>query len=147
MLAEVIGGAHLLLVLGVLIGALVILLASAEEVSAQDLLAIKRVYALTAIAMFLLALAGTVLWFWGAKPATFYSNNPVFHAKLSLFALLCLLFAHNGYRIYRLHKRYAADESAMIALGKSVRVLQKAMIPLLIAIPVTAYLMARGIGY
>jgi putative membrane protein len=147
MLAAVIEGAHLLLVLGVLIGALVILLASAEEVSAQDLLAINRVYALTAIAMFLLALAGTVLWFWGAKPATFYSNNPVFHAKLCLFALLCLLFAHNGYRIYRLHKRYAADESAMIALGKSVRVLQKAMIPLLIAIPVTAYLMARGIGY
>lgn len=147
MLAAVIGGAHLLLVLGVVVGTLVILLASADEVSAQDLLALKRVYALTAIAMFLLALAGTVLWFWGAKPATFYSNNPVFHAKLSLFALLCLLFAHNGYQIYRLHNRYAADESAMIALDRSLTVLQKAMIPLLIAIPVMAYLMARGIGY
>lgn len=147
MLAAVIGGAHLLLVLGVLAGALVILLASAEEVSAQDLLAIKRVYALTAIAILLLALAGAVLWFWGAKPATFYSNNSVFHAKLTLFALLCLLFAHNGYRIYGLHRRHGADESAMITLDRSVRVLQKAMIPLLIAIPVMAYLMARGIGY
>lgn len=147
MLAALIEGAHLLMVLGVLVGALVILLASAEEVSAQDLLAIKRIYALTAIAMVLLALAGTILWFWGAKPASFYSNNPVFHAKLSLFVLLCLLFTHNGYRIYRLHMRYAADEGAMIALGKSVRMLQKAMIPLLIAIPIMAYLMARGIGY
>lgn len=147
MLATVVGGVHLLMVLAVLVGTLVILLASEKEVSMQDLLAIKRVYALTAIAMLLLALAGAVLWFWGAKPATFYSNNPVFHTKLGLFALLCLLFAHNGLRITRLHAQSAADSSGMIPLAPALRGLQKAMIPLLIAMPVLAYLMARGIGY
>lgn len=147
MLAAFVGGIHLLLLLAVLVGVLVILLASADEVSVQDLRALKRVYALTAIAMILLALAGTTLWFWGAKPAAFYTDNPVFHAKLGLFVLMLLLFAHNGYRVYRLSLNHSADSNAAIPLSKNLRRLQKALIPLLIAIPVLAYLMARGIGY
>jgi putative membrane protein len=147
MLAAFVGAVHLLLLLAVLVGVMVILLASADEVSVQDLLALKRVYALTALAMILLALAGTTLWFWGAKPSTFYTNNPVFHAKLGLFGLMFLLFAHNGYRVYRLTLQHPADTGTAIALSKNLRRLQKALIPLLIAIPVLAYLMARGIGY
>jgi putative membrane protein len=147
MLAAFVGAVHLLLLLAVLVGVMVILLASADELYVQYLLALKRVYALTGIAMILLALAGTTLWFWGAKPSTFYTNNPVFHAKLGLFGLMFLLFVYNGYRVHRLSTQHPADTGTAIALSKNLRRLQKALIPLLIAIPVLAYLMARGIGY
>jgi uncharacterized membrane protein len=60
---------------------------------------------------------------------------------------MLLLFAHNGYRVYRLSLHHSADSDAAIPLSKNLRRLQKALIPLLIAIPVLAYLMARGIGY
>ncbi|MDP2380683.1 MAG: DUF2214 family protein, partial [Pseudohongiella sp.] len=85
MLAAVVGGIHLLFVLALVVGLMVILLASGEQVSLLDLLAIKRVYALTGSAIALVAIAGIVLWLWVGKPAAFYSNNPVFHAKMGLF--------------------------------------------------------------
>ena len=147
MLAAFVGGIHLLLVLALIIGLMVILLASAEQVSRQDLLAIRRIYALTGITIVLVAIAGVVLWLWVGKPAAFYSNNPVFHAKMGLFMLLCTLFSYNAYRVYHLPVDPAADTDTPVLLTTLHRRLQKALIPLMIAIPVLAYLMARGIGY
>ncbi|MDP3518928.1 MAG: DUF2214 family protein [Pseudohongiella sp.] len=147
MLAAVVGGIHLLFVLALVVGLMVILLASAEQVSQQDLLAIKRVYALTGVAIVLVAIAGVVLWLWVGKPAAFYGNNPVFHAKMGLFMLLCALFSYNAYRVYHLTVDPTAAADTPVRLNTSHLRLQKALIPLLIAIPVLAYLMARGIGY
>lgn len=147
MLAAFVGGIHLLLVLALVVGILVILLASAEQVSPQDLLAIKRVYKLTGASLVLVAIAGMILWLWVGKPAAFYSNNPVFHAKLGLFLLLGALFSYNAYRVHHLQGAQATDPETQIPLGNTHRRLQKALIPLLIVIPVLAYLMARGVGY
>lgn len=147
MLAAIVGGIHLLLVLALVVGILVILLASAEQVSPQDLLAIQRVYKLTGVSLVLVAIAGLILWLWVGKPAAFYSNNPVFHAKLGLFLLLGALFSYNAYRVQHLPSTHTTDPEALIPLGNTHRRLQKALIPLLIAIPILAYLMARGIGY
>lgn len=147
MLAAFVGGIHLLLVLAIVVGVLVILLASTEQVSPQDLLAIQRVYKLTGASLVLVGIAGLILWLWVGKPAAFYSNNPVFHAKLGLFLLLGVLFSYNAYRVHTLQSAHLTDPEAQIPLGNTHRRLQKALIPLLIAIPVLAYLMARGIGY
>lgn len=148
MLAAIIGGVHLIAVVGFAIGLLIILTASSPQVSAQDLKAIQRVYLLSALALVIAAIAGGLLWLAVGKPAPFYTNNPVFHAKLGLFMLLLCVLAFTGVGIGRLQAKAAvpAGDSA-ITLSAGLRRLQKTMIPLLLIIPVLAWLMARGIGY
>jgi putative membrane protein len=159
MLAAMIGGVHLIAMLGFSVGVLVILMASTPIISAQDLTAINRVYLLSAIALLVVAVAGAVLWLAVGKPPEFYSNNPVFHAKLGLFALLVVTFIYTGLKFLQLqtlqiapaHNNVdvapgtSADES--IIVSNAVRRLQKTFIPLLLVIPVLAWMMARGIGY
>jgi putative membrane protein len=155
MLAGISAGIHLIAVLGSIVGLLIILMASAATISVQDLKAINRVYVITGLALFVAAVAGCVLWLVVGKPAEFYSNNPVFHAKLGAFILLVLIIGYTGIR-FRLLENTAEISSlsssvhsneAPIAVSTSIRRLQKTCIPLMIIVPALAWMMARGIGY
>lgn len=152
MLAAMIGSVHLIAVLAVIVGLIIVLLASHPTISAQDLQAINRVYQITGFALLLAAAAGCVLWLAGGKPAEFYSNNPVFHAKLGLFALLLAVISYTGFKFQQLQKKHSlmsagASDETLIAVSDSVRRMQKTCIPLMIVIPALAWMMARGIGY
>lgn len=151
MLAAIIDGVHLLAVLGFIAGLLVILMATTANLSHQDLRAINRVYILAGLALAVAALAGSLLWLAVGKPAEFYSNNPVFHAKLGLFALLVALFVYTGTRFRQLQNRAQASASSNdeteVVVSDALRRMQKICIPLIIVIPALAWMMARGIGY
>ncbi|MBU2097917.1 MAG: DUF2214 family protein [Gammaproteobacteria bacterium] len=165
MLAAVISSVHLIAVLASIVGLLVILVASAPMISAQDLKAITRVYLMTGSALLVAAAAGAVLWLAVGKPAEFYNNNPVFHAKLGLFVLLLMVLVYTGFKFRQLqrthHTALASDtaeaSSAPIAdtaptevtiqVSAAIRRMQKICIPLMIVIPALAWMMARGIGY
>ncbi|MDO9520726.1 MAG: DUF2214 family protein [Pseudohongiella sp.] len=155
MLAALTGGIHLIAVLAAIVGLLIILMASAPTISVQDLRAINRVYLLTGFALIIAAMAGAVLWLTIGKPAEFYSNNPVFHAKLGLFALLVAVVAYTGLKFRTLEKNLQTpaatsavpDTDAPIVVSDSVRRLQKTCVPLMIVVPALAWMMARGIGY
>lgn len=155
MLAAMLGGIHLLAVLAIIVGLIIILAASAPVIPIQDLQAINRVYLLTGIALLIAAAAGTTLWLAGGKPATFYNNNPVFHAKLGLFVVLLVITAYTGLQFRRLQKGLdtgadaaeQTDSAATIVVSAPLRLLQKACIPLMLLIPALAWMMARGIGY
>lgn len=151
MLAAIIGSAHLIAVLAVIVGLLIILMASTPTMSMQDLQALNKVYLVTGIALIAAAGAGCVLWLAGGKPAEFYSNNPVFHTKLGLFALLLAVIAYTGLKFRQLQKQItvtAADAlETTIVVSDSIRRIQKTSIPLIIVIPALAWMMARGIGY
>lgn len=151
MLAAILGGVHLIAVLAIIAGYIIILAASAPTVSRQDLQAINQVYFLTGLALVVAATAGIALWQIGAKPAAFYNNNPVFHAKMGMFMLLLVITAYTGIKCRQAQHShaYAADNATekVIALGNFIRPLQKAGIVLLLVIPLMAWMMARGIGY
>src|SRR5690554_8196329 len=84
---------HLIGALGTGISVLLLVLASRRLISRDDLTGVRRVYLALLVAVALTMAAGLALWLWVGKPAAFFSNNPVFHAKLGLFALVLLMLA------------------------------------------------------
>ncbi len=133
---------HLFAVL-VLAGSLIIEnMAVARQISREDLRNLLKVDATYGISAGVVLACGLGLWLAGAKPAEFYTGNPVFHAKLTLFVLVALLSIYPT--VFLLRQRKSADET--IAVPASVIRVLRAELILLAVIPVLAFLMARGIG-
>ena len=99
----------------------------------------RVIYGYTALAATLSAAGGLMLWLSVGKPAAFFNNNPVFHAKLGLVVALLAVLIYPAWFLCRAQCQYS--------IPATVLRLQKCALPLLIIIPVLAYLMARGIGY
>ena len=100
------------------------------------------------------ALAGAVLIagvsrvIWGAKPASFYVENPVFWFKMVAFATVGLLSIAPTLRYLRWRGALAEDDGAtpdLAEVGAARRSL-RLQLEVFVAIPVLAALMARGIG-
>jgi|SRR5690554_5340988 len=155
---------HLIGALGTGISVLLLVLASRRLISRDDLTGVRRVYLALLVAVALTMAAGLALWLWVGKPAAFFSNNPVFHAKLGLFALVLLMLAWPGWYFSQASTRrlqspadeVAADvasttevagDAPSVPVSALILRLQKATLPLLVLIPILAYLMARGVGY
>jgi putative membrane protein len=117
-------------------------MAIARQISQEDLRNLLKVDAAYGISAAVVLACGVGLWFWGSKPADFYTANPVFHAKLSLFVLVGLLSIHPTVFLLRRRK----DTQSVIEVPASVVRVLRAELILLACIPVLAFLMARGIG-
>lgn len=86
---------------------------------------------------------GLLQWFLVGKGAAFYSHNPVFHTKLGLFGLIGIVSIYPTLFFAKQRKGNEADELAVSPwLIWSVRI----ELLLLLAMPLLATLMARGIG-
>lgn len=133
---------HLFAVI-VLAGTLIIEnMAMAPQITREDLRNLVKVDAAYGISAGVVLACGLTLWLWGAKPADFYTGNPVFHAKLTLFVLVGLLSIYPT--VFLLRQRRTTQESIAVPAGV-IRVLRLELL-LLAFIPVLAFLMARGIG-
>jgi len=99
------------------------------------------------------ALAGAVLAagvsrvVWGAAPADFYLENPVFWFKMAAFATVGGLSVGPTLRFLRWNRAAEADRAApgtaeVTAAQRAIRL----QLEVFVAIPVFAALMARGIG-
>lgn len=135
---------HLLGVLGMAAGMIIATLAAGSlaadsEHHGSAHLTFRKIYALTAVAIVLSVAAGMILWLAVGKPAAFFSNNPVFHAKMALVATLLATQIYPA--LYLCRPQFSQ------AIPATVLRLQKSALPLMLVIPVLAYLMARGIGY
>ena len=106
---------------------------------ARNLATVDRVAGISAVLTLAL---GLILWLAVGKPPEFYSDNPLFHAKVGAFFLLITLASYPAVFFFK-HRSSAAEE---IAVPKTVLLLLKAELLLLLVIPVMAYLMARGVG-
>lgn len=144
---------HMIGALGVGLSILLLILACRQPISREDLAGLKRVYLALFVAGIITATAGVTLWLWVGKPAAFYSGNPVFHVKVSLFALTALMLAWPAWYIFRLAKSPARPEDNTGEIASELRVnalarrLQGATLPLLLLIAALAYLIARGVGF
>jgi len=126
-----------------LVGALIIKNMAIKPVlkdeDAHNLAKVNAVYSLSAVLAFVF---GLVLWLWVGKPAEFYTLNPLFLLKLGLFAFIALLSVFPSLffvRNYRVRNRE-------IPVPRSIQMLIRLELVLLVFISITASLMARGIG-
>ena len=80
---------------------------------------------------------------WIGKPAAFYSSNPVFHTKLTLFLIIGIVSIYPSVFLGKNRKGEQSEEVVIpSALVWSVRV----ELLLLLLLPLLATLMAKGIG-
>lgn len=124
-------------------GALVIEnMAIKPTITGEDARNLAKVDAVYGIAAGCVILFGAILWLWVGKPADFYTDNPVFLAKMALFILLALAAIYPAIFFFK-HRQ---STSAAIAVPGALRAILKAELALLCLIPILAMLMTRGIG-
>ena len=105
---------------------------------------VARIDAVYGIAALTLLAAGFTLWLGGiGKPAEFYSRNWIFHTKISLFALIGIFSIYPTIFFLRNRK---GDPHATVDVPRSVFMLLRLELTLLVIIPLLAGLMSRGIG-
>ncbi len=96
-----------------------------------------------AISVVLVLATGLAQWLWIGKPAAFYSSNPVFHTKLTLFLIIGIVSIYPSVFLGKNRKGEQSEEVVIpSALVWSVRV----ELLLLLLLPLLATLMAKGIG-
>ena len=106
----------------------------------KKLLILDRIYGITA--MITLA-AGLILWFGVGKPQTFYSGNFLFHIKVTLFVLVGLLSIIPTKFILQNNK---IKQGMTIDIPKSIIMVIRLQLVILLIIPLLAVLMAKGVG-
>ena len=104
----------------------------------QRLTRVDATYGALAAAVLIAGVARVV---WGAKPADFYLENPVFWAKMAAFATVGLLSIRPTIRYLGWRSAPPADED--VAAARRFIAIE---LTAFAAIPVFAALMARGIG-
>lgn len=112
------------------------------ELLADELRRLARVDAIYGISALVVLATGLTMWLLVGKPAGFYTANPVFHAKVTLFILLALLSIYPTIFLTR-HRRSA---SASVSVPRLIPVLLRIELFGIIVIPLLAVLMARGVG-
>lgn len=108
-------------------------------VEVRKLAPIDGLYGLGAV---IVLVAGLTLWLEVGKPADFYSLNPIFHIKLTLFFLIALISIIPTIFIIR-NRRSSVEQ---IVVPKYVIAIKRLELLGIVLLPLLAVLIARGIG-
>jgi len=115
------------------------------EMSRNEISRVAKIDAIYGLSALALLTAGLTLWLGGfGKPAEFYSQNWIFHLKLTCFIAVGLL---SIYPTIFFIKNRKGDPTEKVAIPKSVFILLRFELLLIFTIPLLAGLMSRGIGY
>lgn len=123
----------------VLVSQNVLLTSTIEKPVFKRLLKLDALYGLSAA---ITLGTGLALWLWLGKPASFYSANSLFIIKVSLFALIGGISLIPTFFIVR--NRHLSAEH--LTIPNYVFYIKRAELILLIALPLLAVLMAKGVG-
>jgi len=116
--------------------------ATRPSITGEDVSNLAKIDVIGSLAAVLAFFFGITLWFWVGKPAEFYSDNPLFHAKVGLFFFLLLLAMLRKF----IFNRHVNIEAETIAVPTVIRFLLRVEILLLVMLPILGFLAARGIG-
>jgi len=114
-----------------------------KSLTRKELGTLAKVDALFGLSAVSVLVAGLLLWFVYGKGAAFYAKNPVFHAKLTLFAIVGLLSIKPT--VFFLKQRKGASHESVAVPNAITRMVRMEM-ALALLIPLFAVLMAKGIG-
>ena len=100
-------------------------------------------------AVILALVSGLMRFFWGVKGAGFYTANPMFHIKVTLFVAIGVLSILPTLQFIRWAKKLAADAPFEAPESERKRARRLVMIEIHLAtiLPLLAVFMARGIGF
>lgn len=110
---------------------------------ARKIAVIDAIYGLSA----LMVIVSGVSMFFGhgfGKGTAFYLKNGIFHAKVTIFVLIALLSLKPT--LFFIRHRNSPDD-ATISVPRSIIMLQRVQLLLVLALPLLGLLMARGIGF
>lgn len=115
-----------------------------SELPKKDLDKLSKIDGIYALGVLSLLAAGMTLWLGGfGKPTEFYSENPLFHLKLSLFVVIGLL---SIYPTVFFIKNRKGDPEEIVSVPKIIFWMIRLEVLLLFVIPILAGMMAKGIG-
>lgn len=115
-----------------------------KSLSRKELDRLSKIDGVYGLAALVLLGVGMTLWLGGiGKPTEFYSNNPIFHIKLTLFVLIGLL---SIYPTVFFLKNRKGDPDEIVTIPKAIFWSLRLELFLLFTIPILAGLMAKGIG-
>jgi len=129
----------LILLASMLVAENLLLAKSLDSPAVRKLAIIDGVYGFSAV---ITLGAGLLLWLGVGKPAEFYSANPLFHIKMTLFVLVALLSVYPTFFLLK-HRNTTLAE---LSVPASVIRVKRVELVLLLVIPLLAVLMARGVG-
>ncbi|MBL8507138.1 DUF2214 family protein [Chitinimonas sp. JJ19] len=109
---------------------------------ARKLARIDAIYGLTAITQ----IATGIARMYSEKGTALYLQNPVFHLKITIFVLLGLLSIYPTLRFIAWSRAAKSAGLLIPAEYKRVIMLIRVQLLLLLALPILASLMARGVG-
>lgn len=111
----------------------------------SEILRLSRIDGIYGLAALTLLTVGLTLWFGGiGKPASFYTQNWIFHLKLTCFASIGLLSIYPTVFFLKNRKGNLSED---IVIPKTIFWCIRLELLLLVIIPLLAGLMARGVGY
>ncbi len=117
----------------------ILLVRTVEVKILKRLAVIDGLYGLSAVVTLV---AGLFLWYVVGKPSEFYSANPLFQIKLSIFLFIALIsLAPTAF--FLKNRKYGG---ASIEVPTWLINIKRAELGLLFLLPLLAVLMARGIG-
>lgn len=106
----------------------------------RRVLKIDRWYGIFAIAV---VVAGLYMWFGIGKPERYYSNNPIFWIKISLFLIVGIMSIWPTKFLFK-HRKGHGDEPVIVP--RRIRAIVRFELILLLIIPLLATIMAQGMG-
>jgi putative membrane protein len=116
-----------------------------SEASPQQ---VKRLFILDGLygaAAILVLVTGLAKVFWVGKPAIFYAQNGLFHAKVTLFVIVALLSIWPTLEFFKARRRSAnLPPSALVQLPVNIRVIQRIELLAVVLLPLLAVFMARA---
>lgn len=112
------------------------------EMSKAEIKKLAVVDAIYGVSAITILVAGLLLWFVVGKPSDFYSHNPVFHTKLTLFVLIAVLSIYPT--VFFIKNRN--PQVAITRVPRKIIILIRIQLLLVLMIPFLATAMARGIG-
>lgn len=116
-----------------------------STLSRKEILRLSKIDGVYGLAVLSLLGVGMTLWLGGiGKPTEFYSSNPVFHIKLTLFVVIGLL---SIYPTVFFIKQAKGDPTEMVAIPKTIFWMVRFELLILLIMPILAGLMAKGIGF
>jgi len=114
-----------------------------RQMTRRAIAQVQRLDIVYAISVLGVLATGLAQWFLVGKPAAFYSSNPVFHTKITLFLLVGLI---SIWPSVFLSKQRKGEETEIVAVPKSLVWCVRIELLLLFVMPLLAVLVAKGIG-
>ena len=133
---------HFVAIFGVTAAVVIENIAVKPSISKEDAINLAKISLIDNVSLLLTLMAGSTLWFWVGKPSEFYTENPVFLAKLIIFSII-LVFGFFPFNFFKRNKN-SIQESLLVPPTTIFCVRLRGA--LLIVAVMLAFLTARGIG-